>query len=35
MVQKSLKNGYDIDRVKNNPAFQNLIQDPKFSSSAK
>jgi serine/threonine-protein kinase len=35
MVQKSLKNGYAIDRVKNNAAFQNLIQDPKFSSSAK
>jgi eukaryotic-like serine/threonine-protein kinase len=35
MVQKSLKNGYAIDRVKNNPAFQNLVQDPKFSSSAK
>jgi len=34
-VQKSLKNGYAIDRVKNNPAFHSLIQDPKFSSSAK
>jgi serine/threonine-protein kinase len=35
LVHKSLKNGYPIDRVKNNPAFQNLIQDPRFGSSAK
>jgi tetratricopeptide (TPR) repeat protein len=35
MVQKSLKNGYTIDRVKSDPAFHNLVQDPKFSSSAK
>jgi eukaryotic-like serine/threonine-protein kinase len=35
LVQKSLKNGYTIDRVRSDPAFQNLVQDPKFSSSAK
>ena len=35
LVQKSLKNGYTVDRVKNNPAFQNLIQDPKFKTPIK
>jgi len=35
MVQKSLKNGYTADRVKNNPVFSNLVQDPKFSAQAK
>jgi serine/threonine-protein kinase len=35
MVQKSLKNGYTADRVKNNPAFSNLVQDPKFTAQAK
>jgi eukaryotic-like serine/threonine-protein kinase len=34
-VQKSLKNGYTVDRVKNNPAFNNLIQDPGFKGQAK
>jgi eukaryotic-like serine/threonine-protein kinase len=34
-VQKSLKNGYTVDRVKNNPAFNNLVQDPKFNAQAK
>ena len=35
MVQKSLKNGYSADRVKNNPVFSSLVQDPKFSAQAK
>ena len=34
-VQKSLKNGYTVDRVKNNPAFNNLVQDPGFKVQAK
>jgi serine/threonine protein kinase/Flp pilus assembly protein TadD len=34
-VQKSLKNGYTVDRVKNNPAFNNLVQDPGFKAQAK
>jgi serine/threonine-protein kinase len=34
-VQKSLKNGYTMDRVKNNPAFNNLVQDPGFKVQAK
>ena len=35
LVQKSLKNGYTADRVKNNPAFNNLVQDPVFKAQAK
>jgi hypothetical protein len=34
-VQKSLKNGYTVERVKNNPAFNNLVQDPGFKVQAK
>jgi eukaryotic-like serine/threonine-protein kinase len=34
-VQKSLKNGYTVDRVKNNPAFNNLVQVPGFKVQAK
>jgi len=34
-VHNSLKNGYTADRVKNNAAFQNLVQDPHYRPPAK
>ncbi len=34
-VQKSLKNGYTLDRVRGNPAFQKLVEDPKLNIQAK
>lgn len=34
-VEKAMKNGYSLDRVKSNSAFQNLLKDSHFSPPAR